>query len=105
MNTRMEKVAEDIALAVLRKVGSTARPPLRTETLKEAFQARWPTSDSSTPMNDAMNAAAQAVGNCINQDPESCKTAVSQVWQPAVEEVVEEYFKAAKHSFRKGQPL
>ena len=105
MNTRMETVTEDVALAVLRKLAVAANPPLQPEILKEAFQARWPTPDSTTPMNDAMNAAAQAVGNCIDQGPDSCKTAVSQVWQPAVEEVVEEYFKSAKRSFRKGDRL
>ena len=105
MNTRMEKVAGDIALTALRKVGSAARPPLQPEALKEAFQARWPTLDSRTPMNDAMRAAAQAASSCTNQDADTWKTGVSQAWQPAVEEVVEEYFKAAKHSFQKGEPL
>ena len=105
MNTRMEKVAEDIASVVLRKVGAAARPPLPPETLQEAFHARWPTPDSTTPMNDAMNAAAQAVGNCTGRDAYSCKTAVSQAWRPAVTEVIEEYFKAARHSFQKGESM
>ena len=105
MNTRMEKVVEDIALAVLRKLAGTADPPLRPETLKKAFRAIWPTPDSTTPMTDAMSAAAQAVGACIGQDADSCKTAVAQAWQPTVQEIVEEYFKTAKQSFLKGQPL
>ena len=105
MNTRMEKVTEDIALATLRKLDQAARPSLQPETLKQAFQAIWPTPDSTTPMNDAMNAVARAAGSCTGQDADTWKTGVSQAWQPAVEEVVEEYFKAAKHSFRKGEPL
>ena len=62
MNTRMETVTEDVALAVLRKLAVAANPPLQPEILKEAFQARWPTPDSTTPMNDAMNAAALGSG-------------------------------------------
>ena len=105
MTTRMEKVAEDVALTVLRKTGSAADPPFQPETLKEAFQARWPTPDSRQPMNDAMSAAAQAASSCTGQDVDSWKTTVSQAWQPAVKEVVEEYFKTARHSFEKGEPL
>ena len=105
MNTRMEKVTEDIALAVLRKVAAAANPPIQGQVLAEAFQAIWPTPDSTTPMNDAMNAVARAAGSCTGQDADTWKTGVSQAWQRAVEEVVEEYFKAAKHSFRKGEPL
>ena len=105
MNTRMEKVSGNIALVVLRKLGYAAQPTLQSETLQEAFQTRWPTHDSRMPMNDAMSAAAQAAGSCTGQDANSWKTGVSQAWQPAVEEVVEEYFKAAKHSFGKGETL
>ena len=57
MNTRMEKVAEDVALTALRSAGTASDPPLEPETLKEAFRARWPTQDSQRPMNDAMGAA------------------------------------------------
>ena len=105
MNTRMEKVAEDIALAALRKVGSLTQPPLQPKKLKEAFHAGWPPPDSTRPMNDAMTAAAQAAGSCVGEDADNWKVTVSQAWQPAVEEVVEDYFKAAKHSFEKGEPL
>ena len=105
MNTRMEKVAEDIALTALRKVGSAAQPPLQPEKLKDAFQAGWPVPDSRRPMNDAMTAAAHAASNCAGQDADNWKITVSQAWRPAVEEVVEEYFKAARHSFEKGEPL
>ena len=105
MNTRMEKVAEDVALAALRKVASAAKPPLQAEKLNQAFQAGWPGPDSRRPMNDATGAAAQAASNCSSQDAASWKSTVSQAWQPAVEEVVEEYFREARNSFEKGEPL
>ena len=56
-------------------------------------------------MNDAISAVAQAVSSCTGQDADTWKTTVSQTWQPAVEEVVEAYFKAAKASFQKGDAL
>ena len=105
MNTRMEKVAEDVALTVLRSTSAALEPPLEPEALKEAFRARWPTQDSQWPMNDAMGAAAQAASSCTNQDTDGWETTVSQAWQSAVEEMVEEYFKAAQQSFEKGEPL
>ena len=105
MTTRMEKVAKDVALTVLRKADCGTDPPLQPETLKEAFQAKWPTPNSRKPMNDAVHAAAQAASSCTGQDEESWKTTVSQAWQPAVEEIVGEYFKASRHSFETGEPL
>ena len=63
MNTRMEKVAEDVALTTLRIVDYAAQPTPQPEKLKEDFQARWPVPDSRLPMNDAMSAAAQAVSS------------------------------------------
>ena len=102
MTSRMEKVAEDIALAALRKATLTTKPPLQMETLKEAFQARWPVAESNRPMNDAMRAAAQVISSCTDEDGQST---VSQAWQPAVREAVEEYLKTAQHSFRKGEYL
>ena len=104
MTTRMEKVAEDVALTVLQKAGSTAQRPLQPETLKEAFHARWPTPDSRTPMNDAMSAAVQAASSFTGQDAGSWKATMSQAWQPAVDEVVQEYFKTAQLSFEKEEP-
>ena len=105
MYTRMEKVAEDVALTVLRRAGSSAEPPLRPETLKDAFQSRWPTPSSGTPMNDAIRAAAQAASSCTGQQADSWNANVSLAWQPAIDEVVDEYFKAAQHSFQKREPL
>ena len=105
MKTRMEKVAEDVAIAALRKVAPAAQPPLQADKLKEAFQARWPVPDSRRPMNDAMGAAALAASNCGGQDADTWETTMSQAWQPSVEEVVEAYFKAARTSFQKGDAL
>ena len=105
MNTRMEKVAQDVALTALRIIRHVAQPTPQLEKIKEDFQARWPVPDSNRPMNDAISAVAQAVSNCTGQDADTWKTTVSQTWQPAVEEVVEAYFKAARTSFEKGAPL
>ncbi len=105
MNTRMEKVAQDVALTALRIVTHVAQPTPQLEKIKEDFQARWPVPDSNRPMNDAINAVAQAVSSCTGQDADTLKTTVSQTWQPAVEEMVEAYFKRARHSFRKGEAV
>lgn len=105
MNTRMGKVARDIALKALLKYTSVVQPSLQPEKLKEAFLAERPLPDSNTPMNDAMRAAANAVGNCSVQGADTWEATVSQQWQAAVEEVVREYFNAAQHSFEKGEPL
>ena len=105
MTSRMEKVAEDIALNALRKATQTAELPLKLETLTDAFKGRWPLPGSDRPMNDAMSAAAQAASNCTDQDAESWEGTVSQAWQPAVQETVEEYFKTARYSFQKGEAL
>ena len=105
MTSRMEKVAQDIALTALRKASPTGDPPLKLETLKEAFQAGWPVPDSTTPINDAMSAAAQAASNCTGQDAEKWHTALSQSWQTAVQETVDRYFKDARHCFQKREYL
>ena len=105
MKTRMEKAAQDVALAALRIVSHVAQPTPQLEKIKEDFQARWPVPDSNRPMNDAISAVAQAVSSCTGQDADTWKTTVSQTWQPAVEEVVEAYFKAARTSFQKGDAL
>ena len=102
MNTRMEKVAQDVALTALRIVTHVAQPTPELEKIKEDFQARWPVPDSNRPMNDAINTAAQAASNCTGQDAKTWQSNVDQVWQPAVEEVVEVYLKTARHSFERG---
>ena len=106
MNTRMEKVAKDVALTVLRNASTTAEPPLQPEKIIEAFQARWLAPDSRRPMNEAMVTALDVVAaNTPEQDLETRKTLIEAAWNNAVEEVIEEYFKAARHSFEKGEPL
>ena len=102
MTTRMEKVAGDVALTALGKAGYEARTALHPESSKAAFQVLWPIPDSSRPMNDAINTAAQAASNCTGQDVETWQSRVGQVWQPAVEEVVELYLETARHSFERG---
>ena len=103
MTTRMEKVAEDVALTALSKAGSEANMALHLEASKAAFQAAWPTPDSTRPMNDAINTAAQAASNCTGQDAETWESSIGQVWQPAVEEVVGVYLRTARYSFKKGE--
>ena len=103
MTSRMDKVAEDVALAALRKATAARAPLLRPETLEEAFRAGWPIPNSTTPMNDAINAATQAANNCTSQDTQNWESTVGQAWRPAVEETVEEYFKAARRSFQMGE--
>ena len=106
MNTRMEKVAEDVALTALREVGSSIRPPLQSEQLKLSFGTRWPIPGSTMPMNDAMGAALDAVAaNSSGQDWEERRNRIKESWSKAVEEVVQEYFKSARRSFEKGEPF
>ena len=101
MTTRMEKVAEDIALAALRNAGSSANPPLHPETLAKAFQAGWPVPDSRTPMNDAMSAVAQAAISCTGRNAEGWKTTARGAWKAAVQEAVEGYLRGClQRSFR-----
>ena len=105
MTSRMEKVAEDIALTALQKVTPIGDPRVKLETLKETFQAGWPVLDSTIPMNDAMSAAAQAASNCTGQDAENWHTALSQAWQTAMQETVDQYFRDARNSFQKRKYL
>ena len=105
MNTRMEDVAVDVALTALQSVCTASEPPLDPEALKEAFRARWPTEGSHRPMNDAIAAAAQAASSCFEQDYDSWHSTISKSWQPAVEEVIEQYLKAARHSFKESHHI
>ena len=105
MTTRMEKVTQDVALAVLRTTGSFANPPLHPEALAQAFQAGWPTPNSATPMNDAVSAVAQAAISCTGRNTDGWKTAVHDAWKAAVQETVEGYFKDARRSFEKEEYL
>ena len=101
MTIRMEKVTQDVALAVLRNAGSSANPPANPETPAQAFQSGWPIPGSRTPMNDAMSAAAQAASSCTGRNADRWKTTVHKAWEPAVQETVDGYFKDARCSFEK----
>ena len=106
MTTRMERVAEDIALATLRKACALAEPPIQPEKLHERFRTMWPAGDSRLPMNDAMSAVVGAAAHSAHApDRESWKTLMEDAWSGAVDEVVEGYFKTAQHSFENGQPM
>ena len=105
MNTRMEKVTQDIALTVLHKTGSRTEPPLHPEALTQAFQATWPLTDSPTPMNDAMSAAAQATITCSGRNADAKKISIHDSWKAAVEETVNGYLKDARNSFEKEEYL
>ena len=105
MNSRMQMVAEQVALTVLQSASAASDPPIEPDALRDAFRARWPSQDGQRPMNDALSAAAQAASSCSRQSAESWETILSQTWQTAVEEVVDGCFKAANHSFEKGEPL
>ena len=104
MSTRMEKVAQDVALKALRAAAATSDPVIDTERLRETFQARWPTQNSQRPMNDAIT-AVQAARNRAGQDADAWTTAITLAWQPAVEEAVQEYLQAARRCFKHGDPL
>ena len=54
-------------------------------------------------MNDAIGAAAQAASNSDGQDDEAWKAAVSRAWQSAARETAQEYLRAARENFRKGE--
>lgn len=105
MTTRMEKVTQDVALALLRNTSSFTNPPLHQEALAQAFQAGWPTPNSSTPMNDAMSAVVQAAISCTGRNTDGWETAVHDAWKAAVQETVEGYFKDARRSFEKEEYL
>ena len=106
MTTRMERVAEDIALATLRKACTLAEPALQPEKLHEQFRTMWPAGGSLLPMNDAMSAVVGAAAHSTHvPDRESWKTLMEDAWSGAVEEVVQGYFKTAQHSFENGQPM
>ena len=106
MTTRMERVAEDIALATLRKACTLAEPALQPEKLHEQFRTMWPAGGSLLPMNDAMSAVVGAAAHSAHvPDRESWKILMEDAWSGAVEEVVQGYFKTAQHSFENGQPM
>ncbi|MCY4365703.1 MAG: hypothetical protein OXE17_05695, partial [Chloroflexi bacterium] len=60
MTTRMEKVAEDVALTALQRATRASGSPLDPDKLKETLKASWPPEGSQQPMNHALEVAAAA---------------------------------------------
>ena len=106
MTTRMEKVAEDVAMAAIRNASTAVAVLLPAEKLQDGFRAAWPTGESRTPINDAMNAGVNATTAGVReQDRETWKARMEETWSKAVEETVTAYFQTARQSFEQGQPL
>ena len=112
MTTRMERATERIALAALRRVNAAAEPPLPLENLETNFYAGWPTEGSRFPMTDAMRAVLKAAAADRERLPGSRDegqanetTPMTNAWECAVAEAVEEYFETARRSFAEGNPL
>ena len=106
MTTRMEKVAEDVALTALQKASNASGSPPNPAGLKTAFRANWPPDGSQRPLLDAMKAAANAADGIHNATgQESWTSLLEKTWSQAVEDTVQEYFASARRSFKQGEPL
>ena len=111
MTTRMEKVAEDVAFTALKRATRASASPLDPDKLKETLRASWPPEGSQQPMNHARKAAAEAAGQerdgAIQGEPdqETWNTLVQKAWAQAVDDTVQEYFEAARQSFKQGEAL
>ena len=106
MTTRMEKVAEDIALTALKTATSLSESNLDSEALRLAFLSDWPPEGSHSPMTDAMNKAITAAGFADNgPEEETWHGLLEKAWDQAVEDTVQEYFSSARRSFKQGDPL
>ena len=106
MTTRMERVAEDVALTALKKAAQESGSRLDLQELKTTFQGNWPPEGSRQPMNDALKAITSAAGP-IQGEPgqETWNTLVQKAWAQAVEDTVQEYFETARQSFKQGEAL
>ena len=106
MTTRMEKVAEDVALTALKTATSMSESTLDPDALRLTFLRHWPPEGSHSPMNDAMNMAITAAG-FTGDGPEeaSWHGLLEKAWDQAVEDTVQEYFSSARRSFKQGEPL
>lgn len=112
MTTRMEIVAEKLALSVLQVVSSAMEPSLPMDRLQKNFYARWPTEGSRFPINDAMLAARNAAIACKertcsgwDEDQGTWRTPIVDAWDKAVAETVAQYFDNARSSFAEGKAL
>lgn len=106
MTTRMENVAEDVALTALRKATRESEFPLDPEKLKETLRASWPSKGSQQPMNHALKAAAEAASQEEDgANSEEWSDLLEKAWAQAVEDAVQEYFESARQSFKQGATL
>lgn len=106
MTTRMENVAEDVALTALRKATRESEFPLDPEKLKETLRASWPAKGSQQPMNHALKAAAEAASQEEDStNSEEWSDLLEKAWAQAVEDAVQEYFESARQSFKQGATL
>ena len=106
MTTRMEKVAEDVALTALQKATRESQSHLDPQELKTTFQASWPPEGSQQPMNDALKAITSAAAPSQGGPAqETWNILVQKAWAQAVDDTVQEYFEAARQSFKQGEAL
>ena len=91
MNSRMEKIAEEIALTVLRNLGTREGLTVPAETLERDFCDHWPSDGSRYPINDAIDAVASLGVLEVGQLP--------AVWRTAADDTVVACFEDAQASF------
>ena len=99
MKTKMETVAEEVALEVLLKVSTVVEPPIHLEQLKRSFYSKFTASAGQFPMSEAMNAALHAAVVSKGQAAAEWNTLIVETWERVVNEAVEEYFSRAERSF------
>ena len=110
MTARMEKVAEDVALTALQRATRASASPLDPDKLKETLRASWPPEGSQQPMNDVLKAVTSedisaAVHSQYESSQETWNTLLRKDWAQAVDDTVQEYFEAARQSFKQGEAL
>ena len=99
MKTKMEMVAEEVALEVLQRVSTAVKPALHLEQLKRNFYSKFTPGAGQFPMNEAMNAAVYAAVASKGQAADEWNTPIVETWERVVDETVEEYFSRAERSF------
>lgn len=105
MTTRMEKVAEDVALTALKTATSLSESTLDPDALRLTFLRDWLPKGSQNPMIDAMNKAISAAGFDDGPEEATWHGLLEKAWDQAVEDTVQEYFSSARRSFKQGEPL
>ena len=102
MTTRMDKVAADVALAVLEKAALTTD---HSHTLIQAFTAKWPLIDSPKPINHAIRLAAQEASSYKGESMGTWTTRLSVMAKAAALETASGYINSALGSFKQGNLL